>query len=205
MQTIEWLTLTLVLITGFYAWATFKILRANEAMVASIKAQNDAAMRPYVTVSSHLRTGTQLVYLLIKNAGKTQALNLTLSLSKDFYQMGERKEGRNLRSFSAFTSQIDSLAPGAQLLFLLGSGPSLFGPSNNDELSPLVFEVTSSYESVTGRIVEKSKVDLRPFNNSDIFHEPIVEELKKVRETLRELQQIRRSIEKFRESDQGGL
>ncbi len=62
MSNTDFLTLALVVITAFYAWATLKILRANEAMVAAMRDQQNAAMRPYITVSIHIRTGTQLLY-----------------------------------------------------------------------------------------------------------------------------------------------
>jgi hypothetical protein len=44
----DWLTLELVVITGFHAWATLKILHANEAMVSTMRDQQNAAMRPDV-------------------------------------------------------------------------------------------------------------------------------------------------------------
>ena len=82
MTNTDWLTLALVVITAFYAWATLKILRANEAMVSTMRDQQNAAMRPYILVSTSVRTGTQLLYLSIKNVGKTAALGLKLSLDK---------------------------------------------------------------------------------------------------------------------------
>ena len=46
----DWLTLALVVITGLYAWATFRILRANEAVVAAMKEQTETQLRPYLIV-----------------------------------------------------------------------------------------------------------------------------------------------------------
>lgn len=114
MTNTDWLTLALVVITGFYAWATLKILRANEAMVSTMRDQQNAAMRPYILVSTNLRMGTQLLYLSIKNVGKTAALNLKLSLDKSFYQLGEKREERNIANSAAFSRTIDSLPPDGQ-------------------------------------------------------------------------------------------
>lgn len=47
MTATEWLTLVLVAITGFYAWATLRILKANEASVAAMRDQQEAEQRPY--------------------------------------------------------------------------------------------------------------------------------------------------------------
>jgi hypothetical protein len=46
MTNTDWITIVLVIITAFYAWATHKILRANEAMVSAMRDQQNAAMRP---------------------------------------------------------------------------------------------------------------------------------------------------------------
>ena len=54
MTNTDWITLALVVITGFHAWATLKILRANEAMVSTIRDQQNASMRPYILVSTNL-------------------------------------------------------------------------------------------------------------------------------------------------------
>lgn len=187
MSNTDLLTLALVVITAFYAWATLKILRANEAMVAAMRDQQNAAMRPYISVSIHIRTGTQLFYLSIKNVGKTAALGLTLSLDKSFYQLGEKRDDRNIANSAAFTRPINSLPPGGQLLFLLGSGPTIFGSSNSDELSPLVFQVKAMYMAGSQSVTESSIVDLRPYINTDIPHDPIVEELSKLRESFEKL------------------
>jgi hypothetical protein len=181
MTNTDWLTLALVVITAFYAWATLKILRANEAMVSTMRDQQNAAMRPYILVSTSVRTGTQLLYLSIKNVGKTAALGLKLSLDKSFYQLGEKREERNIANSAAFSRVIDSLPPNGQLIFLLGNGPTLYDSSNAEELSPLVFQVTATYTSGAEPISETSTVDLRPYINTDVPHDPIAEELGKLR------------------------
>lgn len=193
MTNTDWLTLALVVITAFYAWATLKILRANEAMVSTMRDQQNAAMRPYILVSTSVRTGTQLFYLSIKNVGKTAALGLKLSLDKIFYQLGEKREDRNIANSAAFSRVIDSLPPDGQLLFLLGSGPTLYSGSNTEELSPLLFQVTANYMAGSESISETSTIDLRPYINTDIPHDTIAEELRKLRE---EFVKLSRSLEK---------
>jgi len=42
----ELLTATLVVVTGFYAWATFRILKANDKVVDVMRKQNEALIRP---------------------------------------------------------------------------------------------------------------------------------------------------------------
>ncbi len=190
MTNTDWFTLTLVLITAFYAYATFKILRANEAMVLAMRDQQNAAMRPYILISTNIRMGTQLFYLSIKNVGKTAALDLELSMDKDFYQLGEKREERNIAVSTAFSQTIDSLPPDGQLLFLLGNGSSLYSETNRDELSPLLFTVKAKYRSITDSYTETSIVDLHPYVNTDIPHDPVVEELGKLRQEINKLNKL---------------
>ena len=182
MTNTDWLTLALVVITAFYAWATLKILHANESMVSTMRDQQNAAMRPYILVSATARTGTQLFCLSIKNVGKTAALSLKLSLDRIFYQLGEKRDDRNIANSAAFSRVIDSLPPDGQLLFILGNGPSLLGGSNTEELCPLMFKVTAKYMSGSESISETSIVDLRAYINTIVQTDPIVEELGKLRE-----------------------
>ena len=187
MTNTDWFTLTLVLITAFYAYATFKILRANEAMVTTMRDQQNAAMRPYIIISANVRMGTQLLYLSIKNVGMTAAIDLNLSMGKSFYQFGEKREERNIANSVAFSQTINSLPPDGQFLFLLGNGPTLYGESNSDELSPLLFTVTANYRSITDSYTETSIVDLRPYINTDVPYDPIVEELRSLRQEVTRL------------------
>lgn len=180
---IDWLTLALVVITAFYAFATFKILRANEAVVSEMRRQQEAAMRPYVSVSTYLRTGTPLFYLRIKNIGKTAASGLMLSLDKDFYQLGEKVEARNLAKHVAFTQLIQSLPPDGELIFLLGNGANLYTDSMK-EVSPSVFSVTATYSIDTKVVTEETIIDLSPYIGTDIPHDANFEELKKIRTAI---------------------
>ena len=47
---IEVLTSLLVIITAFYAWVTFRIMKANERTVAAMHSQIESATRPYVAL-----------------------------------------------------------------------------------------------------------------------------------------------------------
>jgi hypothetical protein len=117
----EWLTGALVLITGLYAWATLRILRANEAVVAAMKEQTEAQLRPYIVVAAAPRIGATLMCLSIENAGRTPAENLRLNMDRNFYQNAQRNDDENIAKLSAFTEPIRSLAPGARIVFILGS------------------------------------------------------------------------------------
>lgn len=102
----ELLTGALVVITTFYAWATYKILRANENVVEAMREQALAALRPYVVVAPMLEVDNPVFYLRFSNTGKTAAENLRLSIDKSFFKFGEKTQNRDLATFTAFNQPI---------------------------------------------------------------------------------------------------
>lgn len=187
ITTTDWLTLVLVLITAFYAWATFRILRANEAVVSAMEAQTEAQLRPYVVVSVAPRIGTTLLLLEIQNTGKSPAVALRLEMDKDFYFNGEHRENENLAKLPAFTQPIESLAPGARLQFILGVGHTIFAPTTDESVCPKIFSVSARYRFGSHSYEERNIIDLRPMLRSSAMQDPIGDEIKKTRESLEKL------------------
>ena len=180
----DWLTLALVIITGFYAWATFKILQANEGVVAAMREQTEAQLRPYVTASVSVRTGTTLLCLEIQNTGRSPAVRLRLHMDRAFYPHAERREDENIAKLPAFTEPIESLAPNARLVFILGVGGTIFGTKANDDLCPKVFHVHATYAYAGRDYSEDTTLDIRPMLHSSVVHHPVAEEIKGLREML---------------------
>lgn len=178
----DWLTLALVVITGLYAWATFRILRANEAVVAAMKEQTETQLRPYLVVSAAPRIGTTLMCLYIENTGRSVAENIRLKMDRDFYPHAERREHENIAKLPAFVEPIRSLAPAAKVTFILGVGHTIFGAS--DDLCPKVFSVHADYGSGSKGYSELHTVDLRPLMHSSVVHDPVAEEIEKLRKSL---------------------
>ncbi|WP_128003570.1 hypothetical protein [Piscinibacter defluvii] len=187
MTNTDWLTLALVVITAIYAWATFRILRANEAVVSAMKEQTEAQLRPYVVASVAPRIGTTLMLLEIQNAGRSPATNLRLRMDKDFYPHAEKRDGENIAALSAFTEPIESLAPGTRMQFILGVGGTIFAPGVADSLCPKVFTVSATYEHAGRAYDEEHTIDLRPMLRSAAMQDPVAEEVKRLRESLEKL------------------
>lgn len=183
----DWLTLALVLITAFYAWATYKILRANQAVVSAMKAQTEAQLRPYVVSSAFARTGTTLLLLEIQNTGKSSAEKLRLTLDKDFYRNADQSADRNLRTLPAFTQTIECLSPGARMQFVTGVGHTVLGEEVIDSVCPKVFSVHATYSAAGATYSEATTIDLRPLINSSVIHDPVAEEVEKLRQALEKL------------------
>lgn len=175
------LTAALVLITAAYAYLTYRLAVSSEASVQAVRSQTEALSRPYITVAPFWGPHSVLLYLRVENTGRSAAEHVRLELDKDFYQFGRRQEDHNLRKMHAFSSQIDSIAPGERMLFALGQGWVIFGPEADADACPSHFTVTAKYGYAGGgRKEETNHVDLRPFVGAENERDPIVEGLAEV-------------------------
>jgi hypothetical protein len=174
---IEVLTALLVAITGFYAWATFRILRANEQVVSVMQEQSEAINRPYIAVSTFLMPRSVMIYLKIENIGKTAAHDLHLTLDRDFYKFGRSGTENNLATFSAFTQPIKTFPPGAQLVFPLAQAFVVFDEEANSEATPRVFNINATYSYLHRTVFDTTTIDLNPYLKSQPDPDPILDRL----------------------------
>lgn len=182
----EWLTLALVIITAFYAWATLRILKSNQASVAAMNAQLEAQQRPYVTLVATVRPGTTLICLELLNTGKSAATDVRLRLSENYLFNGE-EGGRNLAEAPAFTRPIASVSSGTRLVYLLGMGSNVLGRS--DARCPMVFTVNATYKFGAHSYTEDHVVDLHPMIQATAVPDPLVDQLKEVTKEIKGLTQ----------------
>lgn len=183
MNPTEWLTLILVIVTTFYAWATYRILAANRASVEVMRQQTEAMLRPYVVVAPSVRIGTTLMQLEVQNTGRSPAFDLRLTLDKDFYPQAE-ESWKSLRTIPAFSQPIVSLAPGARLVFMLGVGFKIF--LADEALCPKVFSVKAEYKFGEQAYSENNVIDMNPMVHAMAVNDPVASELEKLRKELKE-------------------
>ena len=180
---IEILTFFLVIITGFYAWVTFKILKANEGVLREMMDQRVAIYRPYVSISPVVYPDNPIFFLKVKNTGLTAANWLKLSIDKDFYRFGDKSQ-KNLGEISAFNDIIHSFVPGAEMFFYLAQGFVIFGEKGSEDITPTKFTVTAQYEFSGQTVSERTIIDLRPYLDSAIPHDPVVKKLDDIKQVL---------------------
>ena len=177
---IELLTAVLVVITGWYAWVTSRILKANERAVQATLDQNLALTRPYIVVAPMV--GAHAVYkLVVRNTGRTAAENLKLGIDKPFFEYG--REGRNLAEAHLFSRGISSLAPGAEIHYLLAHGSQLFNGKSDpaEDGMPLQFIVTATYGFAGRTVEEQIAVDLEQYRGTVLPATETEKELEKLR------------------------
>jgi hypothetical protein len=185
MSATDVLTGALVLITGVYAWLTHGIMKATQRSVAAMETQTEALSRPYVTVAPLTLPKNVILFLKVVNAGKTAAEHLTLRLDRPFYRFGRSEEAENLATYSAFTQEIGSFAPGAELIFALAQGFVVFGEHADESKTPPVFKVTAAYRFGAKTVTEVTEVDLRPYRGMHIAYDPVVDELSEIKDVLK--------------------
>lgn len=173
-----------VIVSAAMAVLTYAVLKANRATVEAMQAQIEAASRPYIQIAPIARAMTTAIELHIKNIGSTSAVRLRLSLDQDYHFNAEEGEHNNIRNYSAFSKEIQMLAPGSELRFLLGVGHKIL---RNPKLCPMQFSVDAKYEFEEKRVVEKTTIDLAPFGKSVQPTDPIAERLDKLAVELKSI------------------
>ena len=181
---IDYLTGVLVLITGFYAWATFRILRANEKVVEVMHEQAEAVTRPYISVAPILEPDNPIFYLRISNSGKTAANKLKLTIDKSFHKFGERSGERDLATFAAFNQVIESFPPGAEITFSLAQSFVLFAEDADKEILPHSFTITAEYSYGEKTVKEDNIIDLKAYLGADIPQDPYIRKLKDISKAI---------------------
>lgn len=184
---IELLTAALVLITALYAWATYRILRANEKIVEAMHEQAVAVGRPYVIVGPVLEVDNPIFYLRVSNTGKTAAQNLRLTIDKPFFKFGEKGERNNLATFSLFNQPIESFPPGSEITFSLAQGFKVFAGDTENPDMPHTFSITAKYEFASHQVEEINRIDLRPYSTADVPQDAYIRKLKEMSESLKKM------------------
>jgi len=184
---IEFLTAILVLITGFYAWVTYQILKANQRVVEAMREQSEATYRPYVIVMPFLEPDNPIFYLRVSNLGKTAANDLHLTMDQSFFKFGQRSAQNDLASFAAFNQTIDSLAPESAIVFGMAQGFVIFADGADPTTCPTTFTVTASYKFGSKQVEERHVIDLRPYRQADVPQDPVIRKLKAISDSIDKL------------------
>jgi hypothetical protein len=174
---IETLTGLLVVITGFYAWVSFRMMKATERHIAAL-------LRPYISVRALLLPDRRALVLKITNEGKIGAENLKLTMDRDFYAFGHKTNDENVAKAKAFTDVISSFSPGAELSFELASAYEKF--DRNSDVKPAIFKVRVEFEYGGAAVDEVTTIDLSMFEGSTMEPDPSAE-LKRIADGMKSL------------------
>jgi hypothetical protein len=181
---IEVLTALLVIITGIYAWATYKILRANENVVGEMQRQSEEIARPRISIFAHTLPSRPMIHLTLRNIGPSSASNLRLRLSKPFY-VETRNE--DLAATTAFSKPIPNFGPGERMDFQLGRTFVILGENRDEKLRPLEFSIESDYWFGSRHYTETTQIDLGVLAMAALTTDAIVEQMTYLNNHLKEI------------------
>jgi len=162
-------TVILTIITGYYAFQTYRLVNLNEKMVES-------QIRPYISITPY--TWDCIVALLIKNLGKSAAQNVRFSLDKDVPQFDGKKK---LNEFNLFKDPIASFPSGAEYHVDIAQSFVILNPANK---FPTQFTIRCNYEFHGKPHQEDYCIDLKSYDNTSYPRNALVDEIKKFREEL---------------------
>jgi hypothetical protein len=177
-------TLLSALASLFVAVLTNKIAKSNQLTAELMKAELYAAARPYIQIGLTIQIGTPFIQLNIANIGQSNAVDLRLELDKNFYFNAHDGEQDNLRTYTAFTHPISTFSPKSQLVFGLGTGSVIF---KNAQKCPHRFDVKATYKHNGTEIEEVTLIDLQPFQRAVVPHDPIADEIERLRKSVEKI------------------
>jgi hypothetical protein len=180
----EILTLVLIGITGFYAWATYRILKANESVVREMQRQSEEIARPRISISAHTLPSRPIFHLTIRNAGPSAASNLRLRLSKPFF---EAFHNRNLAAAPAFSKPIPNLGTGESIDFQLGKTVELLGDGRDESMRPWEFTIEADYWFGLKLYVETTHIDLGAQQMTSLTTDAAVEQMTYINRHLEDI------------------
>ena len=186
---IEILTLLLVVITGIYAYLTFRILQANRASVSLMASQIEASTRPYVTLSLE-RERAGFYSFELSNHGRSSARQLRLTCDPEIKPIEATGSvvhfGNPTDATGLFRHPITNLAPGQALRVLFGHYSGI-----RDSYPALTFKIALTYDGVGHSYSETAELSLKPTDETSHLAEYDIG---------KELNELRKTVEKIRDN-----
>ena len=176
---IELLTFCLVIITGIYAYLTYRLVETSRASVAAMRAQLDATSRPYVHFDLELHGN--LVEASLRNTGLTAARQVTINIVPPL----KVAVAGEIRPFRLADVPLALLGPSRELREYVGRREHVRSLSED-----LKFSVSIRYQDAGGHIYDEAfSIDLSGlFEMAYIARPTTAKELQKIADTLKEIQ-----------------
>lgn len=174
----------------------------TRASIEAIREQTEATRwrgvvtyRPYVIARLVLDSGS-LLKLVIENTGRTAARNLRLSTDHTKPYPGWPEEYSVLANAYVFQNQIDTLAPGHRMFFIIASGSAIHKEDPDFVKHPPTFSVTARYgfDGAEEPVEERTVIDMRMYRMSFIAESSTEKELEKIRKELTSISQHVKTI-----------
>ena len=165
-------TVVLVCVTAYYAWES----RLSRRIA---REQLDALIRPIIATSVVLRHN-QMIYLRVANDGRSPAMKVRLSASKEIPGVDGIPPFTDTPLFKDGSACVP---PGAQYFLVLGGAPKILGDGSK---YPAQFEVIATYEwQGHDPKTERSVIDIGSYKGSQAAPRTEAEAIEMLTELLK--------------------
>lgn len=189
-----------VIKTWEMASATKESAKSAENTLLEMRETRDQESAPYVVVYFDVPYAKSLVYLVIKNLGKSIAIDIRLSFEPSL----QTSDIGNLENLSLFQKGIASLAPAQEIRVLLDTTIAFFG---NPGL-PLIYSVEITYH---GGLKDELRIarhtlDLSVHKGLMYVRSKDIHDLNEsIEKLLKEQRSVRQSLERISQNLEGGI
>lgn len=182
------------------ASATKESAKSAENTLLEMQETRDQESAPFVVAFFDIPYAKSLVYLVIKNLGKSVATNVTLSFEPSF----QTSDVGNLENLPLFEKGIASLAPAQEIRVFLDTTIAFFGEPG----LPLTYSVEITYRGGlkdVPRIVNHT-LDLSVHKGLMFVQSKDIHDLSEsVEKLFKEQRSIRQSLERISKNLEGGV
>jgi len=157
-------------------------------ILIQMRKERIAYSRPYINVRTYTRDRA-IECLLIKNVGKTAAINVKLDLNRDLFQYGDVT--RNIRTYPIFRREIRSIPPSTEYHVDLAQYQLFHENTRDDNIVPVSFEITARYSFRSifrlRTVMEKTDIDMVPTYLTQVPPGDVPSELKMLNDNLKKI------------------
>lgn len=173
-------------VVSFIAATVYKIFKLQYLMFEN-------KYKPNVNVTSNI-TSEGLIFLGIKNIGKSNAKNLRIEIDSHFYSYGKKETDHDIANLYIFNNLIADFNPDEYTKVDLCLAKQLFPECQNEELMPKKFKIKVSYNWEKKKYINIYQVDLNCYNNPTYYNSIYFEELDKITKSLEGLASVIKDI-----------
>lgn len=182
----------LAILTGLYVLLTYKILNANKTLMQRMALQAEEQKRAYINIRASDRAKA-IVFLIIKNIGKTAATNVKFKLDKDIKRFGNKE---NLKEIPLFKEGVTFFPPESEYQIDVAQYWFFYPDEKNKtrEVLPSEFKITCTYETLDKTYTEETIIDIKSTYKTNYMMDEGVEKLEDIANKLNSISLNLKSI-----------
>jgi len=145
--------------------------------------------RPYVTITLRHSSDSNII-LIIKNTGKTNAIDLKLSIDRNIYQLDLQSDEYDIAKLYLFKNIIHTFPPEAEMTFPIISSIAVQSEDPKNTIKEPVFTLTATYSFFNKRVTEKTTIDLLSYQGIWMPEPTVEDRLEQLKDEIKLLREF---------------